>query len=124
MQLIDSAVRYPVSTTVGVILLTLFGGIALFQIPIQLVPDVEEPVVTVTTIWPGASPQEIEREIVDEQEEQLKSLEGLLKLESSSSESTGTVKLTFQIGTPTDGALLRVANRLEQVPEYPPDVIF
>lgn len=122
MKLIENSIRYPVSTTVAVMLLVLFGTISLFQIPIQLVPDVEEPKVTVTTIWPGASPQEIEREIVDEQEEQLKSLEGLRKLESSSSDSTGTITLTFHVGTPLDAALLRVANRLEQVPRYPDDV--
>ena len=64
---------------VGVILLVLFGGLSLYRIPIQLTPDVDEPNITVTTIWPGASPAEVEREIVDEQEEQLKSLEGLLE---------------------------------------------
>jgi HAE1 family hydrophobic/amphiphilic exporter-1 len=122
MQLIEGSIKYPVSTTVGVILLLIFGGIALLQIPIQLVPDVEEPTITVTTVWPGASPQEIEREIVDEQEEQLKSLEGLIKLESSSSDSSGTVTLTFSVDTALEAALLRVANRLEQVPSYPDDV--
>ncbi|MGH9859688.1 MAG: efflux RND transporter permease subunit, partial [Candidatus Acidiferrales bacterium] len=122
MKLIESSIRYPVTTSVGVILLVLFGAIALFRIPIQLVPNVEEPIVTVTTVWPGASPQEVEREIIDEQEEQLKSLEGLYKLESSSSENSGTVTLTFQVGTPLETALLRVSNRLEQVPSYPDDV--
>ncbi len=122
MKLIESSIRYPVSTAVGVILLVLFGGIALFQIPIQLVPDVEEPKVTVNTIWPGANPQEVEREIIDEQEKQLKSLEGLVKLESSSQENQGSITLTFQVGTPVEAAILRVANRLEQVPSYPDDV--
>jgi len=122
MKVIDAAIRYPVTTAVGVILLVLFGLISLFRIPIQLVPNVEEPKITVTTIWPGASPQEIEREIVDEQEEQLKSLEGLTKLESSSTDSFGTITLTFQVGTPIDSALLLVSNRLEQVPQYPIDV--
>ncbi len=122
MKLIEGSIKYPVSTTVGVILLIIFGGIALLQIPVQLVPDVEEPKITVTTVWPGASPQEIEREIVDEQEEQLKSLEGLIKLESSSQDSFGTVTLTFSVDTPLDTALLRTANRLEQVPSYPDDV--
>ncbi|MFQ5932474.1 MAG: efflux RND transporter permease subunit, partial [Nitrospiraceae bacterium] len=89
------------------------------RIPVQLTPEVLEPQITVTTIWPGASPQEIEREIIDEQEEQLKSLEGLIKMESSSSDSLGTLILTFPVGTEIDSALLRVANRLEQVPSYP-----
>ena len=54
MSVIQGAIRYPVSTAVGVILLALFGGIALFRLPVQLTPDVEDPVVTVTTTWPGA----------------------------------------------------------------------
>ena len=71
MKIIDEAIRYPVTTTVGVLFLVLFGTIALFRIPVQLTPDVSRPTITVTTFWPGASPQEVERDIVDEQEEQL-----------------------------------------------------
>ncbi|HSF15875.1 MAG TPA: efflux RND transporter permease subunit [Vicinamibacteria bacterium] len=121
MKVIDSAIRFPTSTAVGVLLLVLFGTLALFQIPVQLTPEVQDPNITVTTIWPGASPQEIEREIVDEQEEQLKSLEGLLEMESTSSDSQGTITLTFPVGTDIDAALLRVSNRLQQVRSYPSD---
>ena len=121
MKIIEGAVRFPVTTAVCVILLALFGILALLRIPVQLTPDVEEPEITVSTVWPGASPQEIEREIVDEQEDQLKSLEGLVEMESSSSDSRGQVVLRFTTGTDIDTALLRVNNRLEQVPEYPPD---
>jgi HAE1 family hydrophobic/amphiphilic exporter-1 len=121
MTLIKSSIRYPVTTAVGVLLVALFGGIALARLPIQLTPDVEAPEITVETIWPGASPHEIEREIVDEQEEQLKSVEGLVKLESSSDDSVGSVVLTFQVGTDLDAALLKVSNRLQQVPSYPAD---
>ena len=121
MRIIQDAVRYPVSTAVGVILLVLFGTIGLLQLPIQLTPEVNRPQITVSTIWPGASPQEVERDVVDEQEEQLKSLEGLIKMESSSADSNGTITLTFQIGTDIDSALLKVSNRLEQVPSYPAD---
>jgi HAE1 family hydrophobic/amphiphilic exporter-1 len=122
MKLIDNSIRYPVTTTVGVILLVLFGTLALLRIPVQLVPNVEEPKVTVTTVWPGASPQEIEREIVDEQEEQLKNLEGLLKMESECSDSVGRIVLTFPVGTPVEAAAVRVSNKLDQVLEYPTDV--
>jgi len=121
MKLVEQAIRFPVTTAVGAILLVLFGGIALFRIPVQLTPTVEEPEVSVQTFWPGASPQEVEREIVDEQEEQLKGLEGLVRMESTSSDSSGQITLTFSAGTDFDTALLKVANRLEQVPSYPPD---
>lgn len=121
MKIIDESIRYPVTTSVGVILLLLFGGLAVTRIPIQLTPEVEQPQITVTTVWSGASPLEVEREIVEEQEEQLKSLEGLIKMESSSSDSVGTVILTFPVGTDIDSAMIRVSNRLEQVPSYPND---
>ena len=121
MTVVRQAIRFPVTTAVGVILLVLFGMIALFRIPVQLTPTVEEPQISVNTVWPGASPLEIEREIVDEQEEQLKSLEGLVEMESTSSDSQGSITLTFQVGTDNDAKLLKASNRLEQVPEYPPD---
>ena len=123
MTVIEGAIRSPVKTTVGVLFLVLFGLIGLYFIPVQLTPTVEEPTVTVQTFWPGASPGEIEREIVDEQEEQLKSLDGLVKMESSSSDSFGNIVLTFQVGSDGDANLLKVSNRLEQVVRYPPDAL-
>ena len=121
MTLVDLAIKKPVSVTVGVLLLTLFGIISLLSIPVQLTPDVTRPQITVTTHWPGASPQEIEREIVDEQEQFLKNVEGLTKLKSESKDSMGTIILEFSVGTDIDAALLRVSTKLDQVPSYPED---
>ena len=121
MKLVEQAIRYPVTTAVGVILLGLFGSLALRRIPVQLTPTVDEPHVTVSTFWPGAGPAEIEREIVEEQEEQLKAVEGLRRMESSSSDNFASVELTFRLGTDENAALLKVANALQQVPDYPPE---
>ncbi len=121
MRIIAGAIASPVKTAVGVIFILLFGVIGLKFIPVQLIPTVDEPTVTVQTLWPGASPGEIEREIVDEQEEQLKSLDGLIKMDSSSSDSTGSITLTFAVGSDADANLLKVSNRLQQVPRYPAD---
>jgi HAE1 family hydrophobic/amphiphilic exporter-1 len=119
MNLVHSAIRYPVSTAVGVLLVVLFGSVALVKLPVQLAPDVEKHEVTVDTRWPGGSPREVEREIIDEQEEQLKGVEGLEKMFSESSYGQGKVILRFPTGTNTDTALLQVSNRLNQVKEYP-----
>lgn len=119
MNLVHSAIRYPVSTAVGVLLVVLFGFVALVKLPVQLAPDVEKHEVTVDTVWPGGSPREVEREIIDEQEEQLKGVEGLEKMFSESSYGQGKVILRFPTGTNTDTALLQVSNRLNQVKEYP-----
>ena len=98
MKIVRSAIHSPVKTAVGAILLVLFGTIALLRIPFQLTPTMEEPEVMVSTFWPGASPMEVEREIIDKQEEQLKSLEGLDRMESTSSDSFSQISLTFKIG--------------------------
>jgi HAE1 family hydrophobic/amphiphilic exporter-1 len=121
MSLIEVFVRNPVKVAVGVLLVALFGAIALMRMPMQLTPEVTIPIITVTTVWPGASPQEVEQEIVTEQEEQLTSVEGITKLSSSSSDSLGTITMEFQVGTDMEEALLKVNSRLQQVPEYPED---
>ncbi len=121
MKVVKSAIELPVTTAVGVILLVMFGAIALYRIPIQLTPTVDEPQITVSTLWPGATPYEVEREIVEQQEEQLKNVQGVVKMESQSAENTGTITLTFQTGTDLDTSLIRVSNSLDQVPRYPDD---
>jgi hydrophobic/amphiphilic exporter-1 (mainly G- bacteria), HAE1 family len=118
MKFIETMINRPVTVTVGVILVLLFGFIALFRIPIQLTPEVVKPEITVETFWRGASPQEIEREIVERQEEQLKAIPGLIEMTSESEDSRGTIVLTFQTGTDLDSALLQVSNRLDQVREF------
>ncbi len=121
MKLVDSSIKNPVKVIVGVFFIVLFGILSLFKIPVQLTPDVTRPEITVTTGWRGASPQEIEREIIDEQEEYLKSVEGLTRLTSESMDSWGRVTLEFSVGTDIDTALLKVSTKLDQVPSYPED---
>jgi HAE1 family hydrophobic/amphiphilic exporter-1 len=121
MKLVDTAIRRPVSVIVGVILVGLFGMIALYRIPVQLIPDVDRPVVTVNTIWPGASPEEVEQEIIQRQEEQLKAVEGLEKMTSESQDSRGNLVLEFSVGLDPDALLLKVSNKLDQVTGYPID---
>jgi len=119
VKLVDTAIKKPVTVTVGVLLLILFGLISLYRIPIQLTPNVDLPEISVSTTWRGASPLEVEREIVDVQEEELKNLEGLEELTSQSRDGRAYINLKFEIGTDTDEALLRVSNNLDQVKKYP-----
>ena len=119
MRLIELFVQNPVKVTVGVLMVALFGVIALLRMPMQLTPEVEIPKISVATEWPGASPGEIEREIILEQEEQLQSVEGVTKLSAECQDSIGTITMEFRIGTDLSEALLKVNSRLQQVPEYP-----
>ena len=121
MKIVDSAIKRPVSVIVGVLFIALFGLLSLFRIPVQLTPDVDRPIITVTTAWPGASPEEIEQEIIQRQEEQLKSVEGLVQMTSDSNDSRGVVTLEFSVGIDPDAVLLKVSNKLNQVFGYPLD---
>ncbi len=122
MKIIEYSTKNPVKVAVGSIFILLFGFLALFRIPVQLVPDVERPQITVETRWIGASPEEVEQEIIHEQEEMLKSVENLKKLTSKSFNGRGEILLEFVVGVDKNAALLDVANKLDQVREYPENV--
>lgn len=119
MDLIKGSIKYPVTVIVGVFIAVLAGYVALTKVPVQLTPEVENPVITISTSWFGASPEEIEKEIIEEQEEFLKSVEGVTKMTSEAADGSAVVTLEFAVGTDITGALVKVTNRLNEVPEYP-----
>ena len=122
MNIIGGAIARPIAVIAAVLLVVLFGMVALQTIPIQLAPDVNRPIITITTNWFGAAPAEIEREIINVQEEQLAGVEGLRSITGRSEQGQGSIALEFRIGTNMDRALLLVANRLDRVARYPDEV--
>ncbi|MEM7424320.1 MAG: efflux RND transporter permease subunit, partial [Pseudomonadota bacterium] len=119
MDPIRLAIERPIAVVAAVLMAVMFGALALTQIPIQLIPDVRKPIIEVKTNWFGAAPADVEREIINEQEDVLKGLAGLESIISSAETGSATVTLEFAIGTNMDRALLLVANRLDRVPGYP-----
>ncbi len=119
MNLIEYSIQRPVAVMAAVLMVLMFGAVALITIPIQLTPDVRRPLISIQTVWPGAAPAEIEREIVNRQEDELKGLEGLEKITSRSQDGRARIKLEFNINQDMDKALLLVANRLDRVSGYP-----
>ncbi len=122
MNFIDISIKKPVSVFVGIVLILMFGMVALTQLPYKLTPNVIEPEIGVVTLWPGATPSEIERDIVEKQEEQLKSTPGLVNYEATASDNLSEITLTFEVGTDMNKALLEVSNKLNQVESYPENV--
>lgn len=122
MNLIQTAIHRPIAVIAAVMMIVMFGLLALNTIPIQLTPDIRKPVLSVRTSWSGAAPAEIEREIVNRQEEMLKGLEGLDQMTSRSQHGSGRITLEFQLGQDMDKALLLVANRLDRISGYPDEV--
>ncbi len=119
MSLIRLAIERPVAVIAAVLMVVMFGMVALQSIPIQLTPDVRKPIINLRTSWPGAAPAEIEREIINRQEEVLRGLEGLDNMVSESQDGRGSITLEFRIGQNMERALLLVANRLDRVNGYP-----
>ena len=119
MNLIRLAITRPIAVVAAVVMVVMFGAVALTTIPIQLAPDVRKPVITVETYWPGAAPAEVEREVTNQQEEALKGLTGLEQMISQSQDGKAEIELTFRVGQDMGRALLLTANRLDRVSDYP-----
>ena len=119
MNPIRIAIERPTAVVSIVLMVVMFGFVALKTIPIQLAPDVNRPVITISTDWPGAAPAEVEREITIRQEEVLKGIKGLADITSRSQQGRARITLEFDIGTNMDRALLSVSNRLDRVTSYP-----
>ena len=118
MDLVKVSIQRPVTILSIIIMIVMFGLISLERIPYQLSPSVVEPEITVRTTWRGATPYEIEREIIEEQENTLKGLPNLVEMESTSRNGLGEITLRFKVGTSVDDVLLRVSNKMEQVKSY------
>jgi HAE1 family hydrophobic/amphiphilic exporter-1 len=119
MDLIRYSIQRPIAVMAAVIMAVLFGLVALNTIPIQLAPDVSRPVISITTNWPGAAPVEVEREILNPQEDSMRGLEGLQSMEGSAQNGRARLTLEFSVDQDMDKALLLVANRLDRVGNYP-----
>ncbi|MEM7804701.1 MAG: efflux RND transporter permease subunit [Pseudomonadota bacterium] len=118
----ERIIRHGTLLAVVVLVVGVLGVLAALRIPVQMIPDLEVRVVTVETRWPGATPQDVEKEILIEQEEYLRSLPGLERMISSASYGSAEIELEFPFGIDINEALIRVNNALSQVPSYPENV--
>ena len=86
-----------------------------------MTPEIERPEISIRTPWRAAAPNEVESEIIEPQEDVLRSVPGLLRMSSTANFGSGSVQMEFAIGTDMNRALIEVMNRLNQVPRYPVD---
>ncbi len=121
MTLTRISLGNPVAVIVACILVVIFGTMSLGRLPIQMTPEIERPEISIRTPWRASAPNEVESEIIEPQEDVLRSVPGLLRMSSTASFGSGSVQLEFAIGTDMNRALIEVMNRLNQVPRYPVD---
>lgn len=120
--MIDSLLKHGTLVTVSVIMLMVLGTVAATRVPVQMIPDLETRIISIETRWPGATPQDVEKEILIEQEEYLRGLPNLRRVTSQASTGRAEIELEFPFGTDANEALLEVNNALSQVPSYPENV--
>ena len=95
MFLSDFSIKRPVTTTVIIIMLMCLGLLALKNLRVNQIPDVEAPVIVVSIPYPGASPETVEREIVNRVEKALNSISQVYQIRSTSSESAASIVIIF-----------------------------
>ncbi|WP_133471920.1 efflux RND transporter permease subunit [Paraglaciecola marina] len=120
--MIAEAVKRGTLVTVIVLIVTILGLVAALSIPVQMIPDLEVRTISVDTGWPGATPQDVEKEILIEQERYLRGLPNLTRMVSYAEMGSANIKLEFPFGVDANDALIRVNNALSQVPAYPENV--
>ncbi len=118
----EKIVRHGILVTVTVLIVCVLGVFAAQRIPVQMIPDLDVRVISVRTTWPGATPQDVEKEILIEQEDYLRNLPNLSRIVTSASSGSAEIELEFPFGTEITEMLIRVNNALSQVPSYPENV--
>ena len=123
MFLSKLSIKRPVLTTVIIITLLVFGLMAYLGIPIDLMPNVKIPVVTVQTIYPGASSSDIETQVTKKIEDAISTISKIDYIQSYSMENASFVVIRFKIGKDVDIANQEVKDNVDTIiNEFPTDV--
>ena len=118
-KLIAFFIRYHVAVNVIIIAFTLFGIVGARSLKSSFFPLSDSENILVSILYPGASPQEIEEGIVLKIEDNLKGLEGVERVTSTSRENSGTINVEIEKGRDIDFMLLEVKNGVDRVPTFP-----
>lgn len=120
--MLEHVIRRGVLLSVIVLIVGVLGITAALRIPVQMIPDLEVRTIRIMTGWPGATPQDVEQEILIEQERYLRTLPNLKRMVSTAQTGQARIELEFPFGVDINEALIRVNNALSQVPAYPENV--
>jgi hydrophobic/amphiphilic exporter-1 (mainly G- bacteria), HAE1 family len=118
--LAELCVKRPVFATVLILSLTVVGVFAFTRLGVDRFPKVDLPTILVTTVQPGAAPEQIETEVTDKIEEAVNTISGIDELRSSSSEGVSQIILTFLLDKDIDVAAQEVRDKVNGVlPQLP-----
>ncbi|QTN18990.1 efflux RND transporter permease subunit [Brevundimonas sp. AJA228-03] len=121
MMLSDISVRRPVLAAVAAIVLCVIGAAAFFFLPVRELPDVDPPIVSVSTSYAGASAEVIENRITEPIEQQVAGIQGVERITSSSRDGRSNVTIEFALDRDIDVAASDVRDRVSRVQGRLPD---
>ncbi|MBN2179850.1 MAG: efflux RND transporter permease subunit [Deltaproteobacteria bacterium] len=121
MNLSRAAVHRPVFTIMVILIVLILGGVSLFRLPIDLMPDITYPTLTIRSNYENASPEEIEELVTRPIEEAMSAVPGVESVYSTSAEGVSNVRVTFSWGTDLDTASNDIRDRLDRIISRLPD---
>ncbi len=115
MKLSEVSIQRPVFATVMSLVILIFGMMGYSRLPVREYPDIDPPIVSITTFYRGASPSVVETEITDIIEESLSTLDGVRTITSSSLEQGSSITVEFELGRVVDEAANDVRDRVSRI---------
>jgi len=123
MDITRAAIKNASGVGICIAILVFLGLYSLFNLPVQLFPDIERPNINIQTSWRAASPQEIESEIIEPQEEVLQGIPGVVSMNAWANQGNAWINLEFSLGTDMQKTLIEVISRMNRVPPLPRDAL-
>ena len=119
----DTSIKQPVFVTMLMLLVVVMGLLAYFTMPVDLYPEIDIPIVVVSVPYPGASPESVAEQVADPIENQLSTLSGVKKINSTSNEGITTIIIEFVTGVNIDLTEQDVRSKVNAIlPNLPSDV--
>ena len=123
MKLSSYSVKHPIGVTMITLIVVIFGFVSLYKLPVDLMPDMTFPMISVSATYENASPTEIETLITRPIEQAIAAVSGVEEIQSSSSEGKSAVRISFAWGTDLDAATNDVRDRIDRIIKKLPDDI-
>src|SRR5574341_378701 len=123
MSLPEVCIRRPIFAIMLNLLIVLFGLVGYYRLPVRELPDVDPPIVTVTTVYRGASPEVMETEVTERIEQEVNTIPGIKTLTSISREEVSIITVRFNLDRQVDVAAQDVRDRLARARALMPEDI-
>ncbi|MFQ6042620.1 MAG: efflux RND transporter permease subunit, partial [Candidatus Poribacteria bacterium] len=123
MKIVDLSVDRPVAILMVIFVIMFLGGIALYFLPLEMLPDITYPVLTVVTRYPNVAPEDIENLVTKPIEEVVSTVNRVKNVTSFSSEGTSSITVEFEWGTNLDFAAQDIRDSIDMISQWLPEDI-